>query len=1438
MSIIKGNGSGDASSTGFYSGITPNQSLRFDGSFGHYLNRSAANISASDRRTFTFSCWFKRASIKRTQYNPSTGQNQTESTPFFQAYQHDNNYTAFYLDGTDDVVTYYHYDTGTDYGKKYFVPLRDVSNWYHLVYAMDTTQSTASKRGKVYLNGILIDDSDIMSDYGSLPLNYETQVNSGNNHSIGYYSYGGGVNDYFDGYMSDIHFIDGLQMKPEAFGQSKNGLWIPKLYSSSSNNLTKLAQNEGTVIGDFDQNGQNAAAFNGTKVQTITNSAVKNSSASAFIGKSWGTPRKILGFKITAPTTLGFVGSGATTFTVKLYGSTNTFYNQSTIDNGSLIFFSGNITDSDTRGTLSFFYNSSVESEEVYGSWDLANMNSPVFGGFRHNWVVITPNNSESVHISQVEFFDSKNITNDYYGSNGFRFDFRNKSYIGYDYQTSDRSTTNDYTVTIATQYDVLPDIPRNNFAILNATAKEGPSTNDNILISRAGLRVDQTSGTSAYAGGTATIAFPTTGKWYVEGYMNSNAPALNDTFAFGLKSVSVHGAMLTASNAYTDGALYLTRQDSGSYIGIDGATQSNLIGTNMTYSATHKIALAFDADSGKFWFGRDNGTGGLLWWNNNGNQDGNPTAGTNQTGTLTANHEYIFAYDFYRHTGNYGVTFNFGQDSSFDGVLTSGSASAADANGNGDFYYTPPTNFLALCSANLIEPELSVNKLEKPNDYFETVLYTGTGTGIARTNHNFDLDWAWIKNRSDADTDHTFYDTSRGKFIPSLAYNTSGDGNVVDNDRIDGDRALFPKDIVFPTTGSPPPAEAESGAITEIMNNGLAFGNTTGSSQTVTFPVESVEIGGERVFHPVVPLGMTISVNGNQYTEGTRLPTTDPQIDRSTLVGWNSTTKAYDNVVGLTYRPHNDDNIPDYGLGTGVLSNSNGLVSIASGPSGEETVFIHIYNTDSTYEYFIAIQQGTGNTTDSSAQDMGSYRIRRYRRNIGYGGGTALTPTTITAEGTATDAGFTQENGIITSITIKDVNVITSGLSTYDHTNKNNSKYVAWCWKANGYNPTDTITYTVKVASIGGNNRYIFNDLQEANVNLQLQKGRSYIFDVTDNSLIGHPFYVLDALPQNLSSPAQQIYDFYNHTSDTVRPKFYVNGSEVSTFNAWNDRFNSNNRSDLTSLQIRLTVPDDFRDTAYLGYGCYLHSNMGGVIYQNHARGSSNFDGNTPTVVNYSSKTKFSIVTWTVGSSPSTQTIGHGLGVKPDMIIYKERASSASPLYVWHQGISSPNDNYLQLNDVAASQPSSNWENVTSTTFKGNLNANTGDTFVAYCFANVNGFSRFGTYVGNGRSQGNYVYLGFTPSFIMWKRTDGANSWIIKDTKRNVSAYSDSRIFNPISENLFPNSRVANNDDTDIDFLSNGFRCTNANLAFNGSSRNFIYMAFAENPFKYTNAK
>jgi hypothetical protein len=119
--------------------------------------------------------------------------------------------------------------------------------------------------------------------------------------------------------------------------------------------------------------------------------------------------------------------------------------------------------------------------------------------------------------------------------------------------------------------------------------------------------------------------------------------------------------------------------------------------------------------------------------------------------------------------------------------------------------------------------------------------------------------------------------------------------------------------------------------------------------------------------------------------------------------------------------------------------------------------------------------------------------------------------------------------------------------------------------------------------------------------------------------------------------------------------------------------------------------------------------------------------------------------------------------------------------------------------------------------------------TYVAYCFAEVEGYSKIGSYTGNGSTDGTFVYTGFRPAFILWKRTDvGGNSWRIKDSTRNP--------YNETLLNLFPNDSAVENSDTSVDFVSNGFK--NRSTGVNVSSATYIYMAFAENPFKNSLAR
>ena len=119
----------------------------------------------------------------------------------------------------------------------------------------------------------------------------------------------------------------------------------------------------------------------------------------------------------------------------------------------------------------------------------------------------------------------------------------------------------------------------------------------------------------------------------------------------------------------------------------------------------------------------------------------------------------------------------------------------------------------------------------------------------------------------------------------------------------------------------------------------------------------------------------------------------------------------------------------------------------------------------------------------------------------------------------------------------------------------------------------------------------------------------------------------------------------------------------------------------------------------------------------------------------------------------------------------------------------------------------------------------------IAYCFKSIEGYSKFGAYGGNGSSNGAFVYLGFRPRYVVFKRQDSTSNWNIRDTARD-----------PVNETeeylLFNSSEAAGTSGSKIDFLSNGFKHRNTSGAFNSSSGSYIYLAFAEHPFKYARAR
>jgi len=224
----------------------------------------------------------------------------------------------------------------------------------------------------------------------------------------------------------------------------------------------------------------------------------------------------------------------------------------------------------------------------------------------------------------------------------------------------------------------------------------------------------------------------------------------------------------------------------------------------------------------------------------------------------------------------------------------------------------------------------------------------------------------------------------------------------------------------------------------------------------------------------------------------------------------------------------------------------------------------------------------------------------------------------------------------------------------------------------------------------------------------------------------------------------------------------------------------------------------------------------------------ASNTDGSITSTVSANTTSGFSIVSYT--GTGANATIGHGLGVAPSVIIVKNR-SSVGGWPVYHKGVASdPETDYLLLHSTdAVADNNIIWNDTapTSTVFSigtgSSVNTNT-NNHIAYCFAEKKGFSKFGSYTGNGNADGTFVYTGFSPSFVMHKRTDTTNNWIMQDNKR-VGYNADNRI-------LKANLSDAEQGVHEMDFVSNGFKIRTTGAGSNASGGTYIYMAFASNPF------
>ena len=221
----------------------------------------------------------------------------------------------------------------------------------------------------------------------------------------------------------------------------------------------------------------------------------------------------------------------------------------------------------------------------------------------------------------------------------------------------------------------------------------------------------------------------------------------------------------------------------------------------------------------------------------------------------------------------------------------------------------------------------------------------------------------------------------------------------------------------------------------------------------------------------------------------------------------------------------------------------------------------------------------------------------------------------------------------------------------------------------------------------------------------------------------------------------------------------------------------------------------------------------------------ASNSDGSINSTVSVNTTAGFSIVSYT--GTGSAGTIGHGLGAVPKWYFVKRRDAGTSNWHVYHAGNAATQDIRLNLTEAVFTTDIWNDAAPTSTVFNVktsvDVNASSG-TYIAYCFAEKKGFSKFGSYTGNGNADGTFVYTGFKPAWVMIKCTShSGNNWVIVDNKREG--------FNPDNDRLYADSTTTESDTDVIDLLSNGFKNRFTGGTSNGTSKSYIYMAFAEEP-------
>jgi hypothetical protein len=1463
--------------------FTPSRSLRFDNTRQTYLQRTFT--TPTNLRKWTWSGWIKLSTVGVQQ-------------PFMSRYSDGNNFYVYGITDEGRVFVYDIYNFGSydDYGVISNARLKDTNAWYHIVISYDTTLSRALDRFRVYVNGVLI---EMVNFYGEFTQNYDSYyMNVAGTHRLGYNTDSG---KSFEGYMTEINYVDGQGLDASSFGEldARTNEWKPKRYTGTYGNngfYLKFSDNASVSSLGRDFSGysnllsytdQLDNAYWTKSNTTVTANSIANPLDGTVNADKLVETATTAVHSIQNASAVTKLASATYTFSVYAKAAERTSISLQLSESGG--------------GYMGSVFDLSAGTAYVYTGIAMTPVNA--------DWQAITPVGngwyrcSVSVNTTSATNITAKVCLGGYEasyagvaGSGVHLYGMQLNAGSNPAVYTSITATpiSNDWvpvniSLTSGANYDSFTDVPvvgaqvtndtggvvRGNYCILNRLATT------NYAYSNGGLN-----GLSRASGDASTIATfgLTSGKWYWEGVNLSNS---------NKGDIGVHG---TVGGNIANSLFDVTTGTSLYGYALrcyDGTKQNNNVATSYYGSVTPDnavIGVALDLDNYKIYISVNG-----VWISSS-----DPANGSNPMYTLTPGLTYFPSIGDSWGSAQSGFALNFGQK---------------------PFTYTPPRGFKSICTTNLPEPTI-----KQPKEHFDIKLWGGTTQALtigntARATDNYQISRS-LRFRKDAPTylERTPSVSGNRRTWTYSTWVKFGDirtGNTFNfglSPQYGGDNANECQMYLLGTA---------DGVVIRAYDSGGSAGYFLVRTTTALRNTSDWN-------HIVVAVDTTHAVATNRviiYVNGVRQPLNiELQVSQNQLTGWNHTFRHRIGVPGYSTNTNqaHDGYLAEINHVDGQQLTPDSFGEFDVDGSWKPKRYAGTYGTNGFYLNFSDNSNTTATTLGKDQVGSNNFTPVNFSVTAGSGNDSLVDVPTNWGGDTVDSGGEVRGNYCVwdplnsANVTITNGNLFLNNFATGSTqcavgtlklpSGKWYFEYVVTGSSFGGHasaigvavnrttSPSGTSVFSANntVAYYGdGAAIYRYGSVQGYYLSWPVNSVLQVALDV-DNQKIwfgvngtwassGNPSTGANPTASELGSGIYEIITGDGasvETNTTVvnfgqRPFTYTPPTGFKSLNTKNldEKIPFTKGPDLVWIKTRNTtsnhtVADSVRGpgreiwtslttaeqsayptkfvTDFTSNGFRLGPSDAGTgdvnINSNNYVGwcwnagsttIGNQDGAIGSSVRVNRDAGFSIVSYTgIGSDTN---VGHGLGKTPDFIIWK----ALDDAYNW--------DIYHKILGHTATLifTASGTRNVlhqapTDLTipvkhdYTGGSAA--GKRMIAYCWTEVPGYSRFGSYTGNGSSEGPFVYTGFRPRFILGKDSSnpaGANNWWIFDTARDVVNDNSSELQRPnLTDGDLSNANR-------VEILSNGFKVRASGALPNDTSGAvYVYAAFAEMPFKYALAR